>query len=298
MSLKRLLLATPLLLVSISGTQAADPSVTVAALQQPAHASVANPWAALDPAKLRLRSASALVEDQLGRTVYAKQANESRPIASITKLMTAMVTLDANLPLDERIQITKADRDTLKYTGSRLEIGATLTREEMIRLALMASENRAASALGRSYPGGEAAFVKAMNRKARALGMKASRFVDPAGLDAGNVASASDVAAMARAALKYPLIRKATTSESMTVRPYKRRGELRFVNTNRLMKNDNWEIKLSKTGYISEAGRCLAMQAEIANQPLLIVLLNSYGKLTPIGDSNRIRKWIEREIKG
>ena len=256
-----------------------------------------NKWRALNPAKLKLRSASALVVDIHGNDVYSKDANKARPIASITKLMTAMVTLDAKLPLKNKITITKADRDRVKGTGSRLKYGAKLSREDMVKLALMSSENRAASSLGRSYPGGTVAFVKAMNKKAKALGMKNSRFADPAGLKPGNKASARDIATMVRAAMRYPLIRKATTTKKMTVYPYRGRGPLRYGNTNRLLKNNNWEIRLSKTGYIREAGRCLTMQAEISHQPLVIVLLNSYGKLTPTGDSNRIRKWIEGGIK-
>ena len=256
-----------------------------------------NKWRALNPAKLKLRSASALVVDIHGNDIYAKDANKARPIASITKLMTAMVTLDARLPLKNKLTITKADRDRIKRTGSRLRYGAKLTREEMVNLALMSSENRAASALGRSYPGGTAAFVLAMNRKAKSLGMKNSHFADPAGLKPGNRASARDIATMVQAAMKYPLIRKATTTKKMSVYPFRGRGPLRYGNTNRLLKNKNWEIRLSKTGYIREAGRCLTMQAEISHQPLVIVLLNSYGKLSPTGDSNRIRKWIEGGIK-
>jgi D-alanyl-D-alanine endopeptidase (penicillin-binding protein 7) len=162
----------------------------------------------------------------------------------------------------------------------------------------MASENRAASALGRTWPGGKSSFVEAMNRKASALGMNNSKFLDPAGLDPGNVASARDVARMVKAAMQYPLIRQATTTPSISVYPYKGRGALTYNNTNRLLKNKSWTIQLSKTGYLNEAGRCLAMQAEIADQPLVIVLLNSFGKLTPFGDSNRIRKWIEQGIEG
>ncbi|MEA2080966.1 MAG: serine hydrolase [Pseudomonadota bacterium] len=260
---------------------------------QPDHSSVSDVWQELNPKKLKLRSAYALVVDRTGNVVYAKQVNEPRPIASITKLMTAMVILDSSLDLQERITITKDDRDLLRLTGSRLKYGATLSREKLIRLALMASENRASNALARTYPDGKEAFVEAMNRKARALGMHDSRFADPAGLDAGNVASARDIVKMVRAAHAYAFIREATTTRSMSVRPYKGRGELKFGNTNRLLKNKAWAIQLSKTGYINEAGRCLVMQAEIADQPLVIVLLNSFGKLTPYGDSNRIRKWIE-----
>ena len=254
-------------------------------------------WRSLNPKKLKLKSASALVVDIYGNDVYAKDANNARPIASITKLMTAMVTLDAKLPLDQKITITKADRDTIRGTGSRLKYGATLTRKQMISLALMSSENRAAAALGRTYPGGMQAFIRAMNKKAQSLGMKNSRFADPVGLKSGNKASARDLVTMVRSALKYPLIRKATTTQKMMVYPYKGRGPLRYGNTNRLLKSKDWEIRLSKTGYIHEAGRCLTMQAEIAHQPLVIVLLNSYGKLTPTGDSNRIRKWIELGVK-
>ena len=254
-------------------------------------------WRSLNPKKLKLKSASALVVDIYGNDVYAKDANNARPIASITKLMTAMVTLDAKLPLDQKITITKADRDTIRGTGSRLKYGATLTRKQMISLALMSSENRAAAALGRTYPGGMQAFIRAMNKKAQSLGMKNSSFADPVGLKSGNKASARDLVTMVRSALQYPLIRKATTTQKMMVYPYKGRGPLRYGNTNRLLKSKDWEIRLSKTGYIHEAGRCLTMQAEIAHQPLVIVLLNSYGKLTPTGDSNRIRKWIESGVK-
>lgn len=252
-----------------------------------------NLWGTLNPGKLKLRSASALIVDQSGQIVYEKKADEPRPIASITKLMTAMVILDSGLPLQQKITITKEDRDLLQLTGSRLKYGATLTRQQLVHLALMASENRAANALGRTYSGGQPAFVKAMNRKARELGMTDSDFADPAGLDAGNIASARDVAIMLRAAQAYPFIREATTTRVTSVYPYKGRGELRFGNTNRLLKNKAWDIQLSKTGYLNEAGRCLVMRAEIADQPLFIVLLNSYGKLTPFGDSNRIRNWIE-----
>ncbi len=250
-------------------------------------------WKELDPGNLQVRSASVLVLDQAGHVIYAKQADQPRPIASITKLMTAMVILDSSLSLEEPVTITREDRDLLKLTGSRLKYGATLSREQLVRLALMASENRAAHALARTYPGGETAFVEAMNKKARSLGMHQSHFADPAGLNPGNVASARDVATMVRAARAYSLILDATTTRFTSVSPYDGRGELRFGNTNRLLRNESWEIQLSKTGYISEAGRCLVMQAAIADQSLVIVLLNSFGKLTPYGDSNRIRRWIE-----
>jgi D-alanyl-D-alanine endopeptidase (penicillin-binding protein 7) len=265
---------------------------------QSQHSAASELWQALNPKKLKLRSAAALVVDQSGNVVYAKEVDEARPIASITKLMTSMVILDSSLDLQERITITKEDRDLLRLTGSRLKYGATLTREQLVRLALMASENRASNALARTYPGGKQAFVEAMNDKARALTMNNSHFADPAGLDAGNIASPGDIVKMVRAAWTYPLIREASTTRSIAVRPYKGRGELKFGNTNRLLRNKTWDIQLSKTGYINEAGRCLVMQAEIADQPLVIVLLNSFGKLTPYGDSNRIRKWIQQATEG
>jgi D-alanyl-D-alanine endopeptidase (penicillin-binding protein 7) len=251
-------------------------------------------WQSLNPKKLKLRSAAALVLDDDGNEVYAKDAEQPLPIASITKLMTAMVILDAGLPLQDKIRVTPDDRDLIQLTGSRLTSGATLTRKQLLQLALMSSENRAANALARTWPQGKDGFVRAMNTKATELNMHASRFTDPAGLDAGNVATPLDIAKMVRAAMQYPLIRKATTTRSVSVYPWKGRGPLRYSNTNRLLKNNAWEIQLSKTGYLNEAGRCLVMQAEIAGQPLVIVLLNSFGKLTPFGDSNRIRKWIEQ----
>jgi D-alanyl-D-alanine endopeptidase (penicillin-binding protein 7) len=253
-------------------------------------------WDKLEWSELRLRSAHALVLDRFGNEVYAKAADTPVPIASVTKLMTAVVMLDSGLPLDERITITKADRDLLKLTGSRLGYGATLTRRALLKIALMASENRAANALARTYTGGTAAFVEAMNGKAKELGMHDSHFADATGLDPENTASAWDLSRLVLAARDYPLIREATTTTRAFVKPYKGRGPLRYGNTNRLLKNDHWRIELSKTGYIDEAGRCLVMSANIADQPLIIVLLDSYGKLSPFGDSNRLRKWIEHGL--
>lgn len=244
------------------------------------------------PGNPDLRSASALVLDANGNLIYGKDVDTVRPIASITKLMTAMVVLDAGLELDQTITITPEDRDTVKLTGSRLDFGATLRRRELILLALMSSENRAASALGRAYPGGTAAFVAQMNRKAASLGMHNSHFADPAGLKADNVSTASDLARMVAAAERYPLITESTTTPRQEVRPFAGRGPLVYGNTNRLLKNSDWEIALSKTGYINEAGRCLVMQARIEGEEVSIVLLNSFGKLTPFGDSVRLRKWL------
>ena len=240
----------------------------------------------------QLRSASAIVLDADGNLIYGKDVDTVRPIASITKLMTAMVVLDANLDLDEDLTITKEDRDLIRLTGSRLEYGATLSRRELLLLALMSSENRAATALGRTYPGGMDNFLAHMNRKARGLGMSNSHFADPAGLKSENVSTASDLAKMLAAAESYPLITQSTTTTRKEVRPYERRGPITYGNTNRLLKNKSWDIELSKTGYINEAGRCLVMQANIEGEGVSIVLLNSFGKLTPFGDSNRLRKWM------
>ena len=239
-----------------------------------------------------LRSASALVIDASGNVIYGKDVDAVRPIASITKLMTAIVVLEAGQDLDEKITVTKADRDMVQLTGSRLEYGAKLSRREMILLAIMSSENRAASALGRNWPGGLDAFVSRMNEKAKELNMNSSHFADPAGLRPENTSTASDLAKMAVAAYNYPLIREASTTTRLEVRPYARRGPLTYGNTNRLLKNKSWDIALSKTGYINEAGRCLIMRATIEGEPVSIVLLNSFGKLTPFGDSNRLRKWM------
>lgn len=239
-----------------------------------------------------LRSASALVINAEGNVIYGKDIDTVRPIASITKLMTAMVIIDSDLNLDEKITVTKADRDLVQLTGSRLEYGASLPRREMILLAIMSSENRAATALGRNWPGGMTEFVKAMNKKAVQLGMEKSHFADPAGLHVENQSTARDLMKMVTAARGYELIRQASTTTRIEVRPYAKRGPLVYGNTNRLLKNDTWDIALSKTGYINEAGRCLVMQANIEGEQVSIVLLNSFGKLTPFGDSNRLRKWM------
>ena len=239
-----------------------------------------------------LRSASVIVLDGNGDIIFSKDTDTVRSIASITKLMTAMVTLDAKLDLEENLTITKADRDLIRLTGSRLDAGAKLTRRELLLLALMSSENRAATALGRTYPGGMDKFVAQMNRKAKSLGMNNSRFADPAGLRTENLSTANDLAKMLAAAKGYPLITQSTTTLREEVRPYSRRGPLNYVNTNRLLKNAKWDIELSKTGYINEAGRCLVMQANIEGEAISIVLLNSFGKLTPYGDSNRLRQWM------
>jgi D-alanyl-D-alanine endopeptidase (penicillin-binding protein 7) len=296
MTTRPFLFASYFLAASVfTGQVVADEALKLARLDQKAsNAEIpVQLWDNLKTSELRLRSAHALVLDRFGNQLYAKSADTPVPIASVTKLMTAVVMLDSGLSLDEPITITKEDRDLLKLTGSRLKYGATLSRRELLEIALMASENRAASALARTFPGGTDAFVRAMNLKAKELGMHDSHFADATGLNPENQASAWDLSRLVLAARGYPLIREATTTTRASVRPYKDRGPLRYGNTNRLLKNTHWEIELSKTGYIDEAGRCLVMSAEIAEHPLVIVLLDSYGKLSPFGDSNRLRKWIE-----
>ncbi len=245
---------------------------------------------------LNLSSSKVLVINQTtGETIYAKNTNIASPIASITKLMTAMVMLDAKLPLSQALSITEEDLDYLKGTGSRLSLGTTLSRGDMLQLALMASENRAAAALGRNYPGGSYAFVKAMNAKALSLGLVDTEFTDPTGLDSGNISTAEDLVRMVNAAHQYPEIRAASTSASHEV--YLNNGYLAtFKNTNGLVREGEWDIGLSKTGFISEAGRCLVMQANINGDDMIIVLLDSNGKYSRIGDANRIRKWVEYNV--
>ncbi len=243
---------------------------------------------------LQLASSKALIVNQnTGEVIYAKNTNLPTPIASITKLMTAMVMLDAKLPLDEVIAISDEDVDYLKGTSSRLAVGTRLSRGEFLQLALMASENRAASALAHNYPGGKSVFVKAMNAKALELGLSNTRFVDPTGLDSENVSTAEDLAKMVQSAYQYTEIRSATTSPSHEVYAVGRNYPVNFNNTNSLVRGGEWEIGLSKTGFINEAGRCLVMQATIAGEPMIVVLLDSNGKMTRIGDANRIRKWME-----
>jgi D-alanyl-D-alanine endopeptidase (penicillin-binding protein 7) len=212
------------------------------------------------------------------------------PIASITKLMTAMVVLESAQPLDEELTITQDDVDTEKGSRSRLRVGTQLSREEMLHLALMASENRAANALGRHYPDGLPAFVAAMNRKARELGMLDTHYVEPTGLSSKNQSSAKDLATLVKAAYEHELIRDLSTSPEYQVAVGRR--QLQFHNTNRLVNNPTWEIGLQKTGYISEAGRCLVMQAKLAGRQLIMVFLDSAGKYSRLGDAERVRRWV------
>ena len=260
-----------------------------------AASAMAQPLAGVpDVSKLRLSSANALILDaEAGQPVYAKGADTVTPIASLTKLMTAMVTLDANLPMDEPIDVSIQDFDFLKGSSSRLRLGATLSRHEMLRLALMASENRAASSLARHYPGGRAAFVEQMNKKAVELGMTHTHFEDPTGLTPENVSTANDLAKMVSAAAQYSVIREFTTTSSAAVEVQPTGQVIGFNNTNMLVKNPKWDIQVSKTGYIKEAGKCLVMLATISSRPFVIVLLDSLGKYTRVGDAQRVKQWLE-----
>ena len=242
--------------------------------------------------RLAVHSGTALVVDQSGGdALFQKNANAIVPIASITKLMTAMVALDSAPNLQAPITISDDDVDYLRGSRSRLNVGSVLTRETALLLALMSSENRAAHALARFYPGGMSAFLTAMNIKAQALGMRDTRFEDPTGLTSSNVSTAYDLARMVTAAYRYPLIRELSTMSEAKVEISGR--ELVYRNTNPLVKNMAWDVGLSKTGYIHEAGKCLVMQARVADTPVVIVLLDSTGKLTRVGDANRIKRWME-----
>ncbi len=249
--------------------------------------------AAAEDGRLHLGSAVAMIVDQKsGETLFSRNAANQAPIASITKLMTAMVVLDAGLGMDEAITISEADVDSLRNSGSRLRVGTTLTRQETLHLALMSSENRAAAALARTYPGGTAQFVAAMNRKAVELGMRQTHFVDSTGLHSENVSTAEDLVKMVKAGYHYESIRQMSTAETYDVVNDNGRS-IPYRNTNALVKSPSWDIGLSKTGFINEAGRCLVMQAQIASRPVIIVLLDSAGKFTRIADANRIKKWLE-----
>jgi D-alanyl-D-alanine endopeptidase (penicillin-binding protein 7) len=246
-----------------------------------------------NPNSLNLRSSVALILDEReGVTLYGHNTHAQRPIASLTKLMTAMVIFDAGLPLDELIEITRADRDTLKGTRSRLQYGSVFTRYDLLQAALGASDNRAAAALARTYPGGTDAMIQVMNATAQQLGMTQTRYTDASGLDSGNVSTAEDLAKLVLATAKHPLFRVLTTNASFSVTDLWNTSDVGFVNTNRLVRGESWEIGLSKTGYTADAGNCLVMQATIAQRPVIIVLLNSWGKLSRVGDSNRIRDWL------
>lgn len=241
---------------------------------------------------LSLRSGSVLVVDEgTGRILLSKNADTARPIASLTKLMTAAVILDAHQPMGQVIEITDADIDTLKWSASRLRPGTKLTRQELLKLALMSSENRAAHALARNYPGGLAAFIPAMNAKARALGMNATHYVEPTGLSPQNESTAHDLALLVKAAYHYPLIRDFSTHPESEVDVGPR--TLQFRNTDHLVFNRGWDILLQKTGYINEAGHCLVLQTKFEGRRVIVVLLDAWGRYSHFGDAQRIRTWLE-----
>jgi D-alanyl-D-alanine endopeptidase (penicillin-binding protein 7) len=257
---------------------------------KPSYGELAGLHGMADP--LELRSSVALVVDQDTKEVlFRKNDRAVLPIASLTKLMTGLLISEAGLPLDEKIVITQDDVDTEKGTRSRLKVGTELTRGELLHLALMSSENRAAHALGRTYPGGLERFVSLMNTRARSLGMNDTRYVEPTGLSSQNQSSAKDLATLVAAAYHDARLRELTTSPGYEVEVGNRL--LQFNNTNRLVKNPSWDIGLQKTGYISEAGQCLVMQAKVAGRKLIMVFLDSAGKLSRIGDAERVRRWLE-----
>ena len=256
---------------------------------QPSFGQVAGLHATGD--ELALKSSVALVVDQdTNEVLFSKNPGAVLPIASITKLMTALVVTEAALPLNEMLLVSKDDVDATAGSRSRLAIGTQLTRGEMLHLSLMASENRAAHVLGRTYPGGLEKFIAAMNGKARDLGMQATHYVEPTGLSSNNQSSAQDLARLVRAAFEHPIIRSLSTSTEAVV-PVGRKT-VQFRNTNGLVRNPEWEIGLQKTGYISAAGRCLVMQTQLAGRKLIMVLLDSAGTYSRIGDAERIRKWV------
>ncbi|SEG84964.1 murein-DD-endopeptidase. Serine peptidase. MEROPS family S11 [Marinobacterium lutimaris] len=247
-----------------------------------------------DAANLQLASVNALVVNlDTGRVLYQKNPDAVVPIASVSKLMTALVALEADQPMDEPIPIQVRDSIQMQNVISRIRIGSELPREDVLQLAIMSSENRAATALAHAYPGGYFAFVRAMNLKAEELGMSSTRFVEPTGLSYFNVSTANDLVKLIRAARKHPEIRKMTTSSKMDARFREPRYVLAFYNTNRLVNSDDWDIELSKTGYNDAAGRCLVMVSEIEGQDIAMVFLDSFGKRSHIGDAGRVKRWLE-----
>ena len=247
---------------------------------------------------LKVRSLKAIVVNQnTGEVIYEKKADAKASIASLTKLMTAMVVLDSGMDLNKKITLTKADIDRVKRTTSRLPIGVKLSRYELLKAALISSDNRAAFALSRSYPSGRKGFINAMNVKAIQLGMQKSQFRDPTGLDKRNISTAKDLLKLVRAAYQYSVIRELTTTPSESIKIGNKRNSIGFNNTNPLVRKGVWDIGLSKTGFIREAGRCLVLQTVIDGEPIIIVLLNSYGKLTRFADVKRIRTWMNRVNK-
>ena len=282
--------------VKSASKSATKPSATSKARKpvvpaRPSFGQLAGLHATDDP--LDLKSSVALVVDpDTDQVLFSKNPTAVLPIASITKLMTALVVLDAGLSMDDRLLITQEDVDTEKGSGSRLRVGTALTRGEMLHLALMASENRAAHALGRTFPGGLEAFVPAMNRRASALGMHHTTFVEPTGLSSRNQSTARDLSLLVREVARHDTIRDLSTRQQARVAVGPRQVE--FRNTNALVRNPAWDIVVQKTGYISEAGRCVVMEAQLAGRRLIMVLLDSAGRYSRVGDAERLRAWLNR----
>ena len=247
------------------------------------------------PNRLSLQSSVAIVmDDREGVMLYGRNVDRPRPIASLTKLMTALVIIESGLSLDEPVKITREDRDRLRGTRSRLAYNAVFTRYDLLRAALGASDNRAAAALARTYPGGQAAMVTAMNARAQTLGMAQTRYADASGLDNDNVSTARDLTLLVAESRKHALLHTLTTTASFRITDRASGRELAYHNTNRLLRRESWDIALSKTGYTAAAGNCLLMQVTISERPLTIVLLNSWGKYSRYGDSKRIQQWLQK----
>lgn len=248
---------------------------------------------------LSLYSNAALVLDEnTGAVLYGKNMDTVHPIASLTKLMTAIVILDSGLPLDATIRVENDDIDMERGSRSKMRIGEVLARRDMLRLALMSSENRAATALARTFPGGRDAFVATMNRRAGKIGMTATWFVDSSGLSSKNVSTARDLAKLVATAARYELIRDYSTTPQVSLKRLDSGTQVNYINTNLLLRRDNgWDINISKTGYLNEAGYCLVLQAVIDGRVVSIVLLDSYGRYSRVGDANRIKKWIEQRVR-
>lgn len=295
-----LILALAFLSAPVSNVQARDARTVKVVKTKPAHTHRhARPHRRHRAPRARaarmvaLKSSAVLVLDPKTKAVlYGKNAQAVMPIASLTKLMTALVVLEARQNMAEMLTVTDADVDRLKYSSSRLHVGTRLSRSAMLHIALMSSENRAASALGRHYPGGTKAFVAAMNAKARALGMRRTHYVEPTGLSSANVSTPEDLARLVVAAERHALIRRYSTDRHFTIRQGRQQTE--YHNTNRLTANPRWKIRLQKTGYIAEAGRCMVLHATVAGRPTVMVFLDAQGKFSRAADANRVSAWLAR----
>jgi D-alanyl-D-alanine endopeptidase (penicillin-binding protein 7) len=247
-----------------------------------------------DPSTLHLASGSALLIDlQTNQVIYENHADAVRPIASVTKLMTAMVVLDAKQPMDENLTIDISQTKEMKGVFSRVKLGSELNRRDMLLIALMSSENRAAASLAHHYPGGYKAFIAAMNAKARSLGMSHTRYVEPTGLSINNVSTARDLGKLLMAARNYPMLSQLSTTREKTVAFRKPNYTLGFHNTDHLVNKSDWDIKLTKTGFTNEAGHCLVLVTRMGGRPVAMVILDAFGKYTHFADASRLRKWVE-----